>query len=339
MKIAYLITAKGNPLYEGKFHNGKKYLTFGQHSFIYDLVLAIVSNQINIEIYVDGVDVFPLTESLSSLNILISELRRDSKIDADIIIFDTVSDDLLHGNYNGYKVGIIHNYMIKHSELFYSVCDAIICMTPYAVQKQNTFYPSNKYCLIRQGVFCNRFNPQPQSSFYAINSVLFYSRMDKYKGYAYYEIIQKFIDLGIHVSILGSGELFDYFKTFFSNKIKCFDHIPCQDIPQILNDVDLIVSNGRGVMEGLSANKPTIATGIRYCGLITADNIIEHRDRNFTGAYILDKDIDLEYDMSLVSACYKCNPLYFSNLAKQYLCVETFLHQLIKLKLKDNVCI
>lgn len=337
MKIAYIVTAKDNPLYEGKFHDGEKYLTFGQHSFIYDLVLAIASNQINIEFYVDGVNVFPLNDALSEFGIHIFELGRDLKIDADIIIFDTISDNFLLGNYNGYKVGIIHNYMIKHSELFYSECDALICMTPYAVQKQNIFYSSNKYRLIRQGVFCNRFNPQPKSSSYTIDSVLFYSRMDKYKGFAYYKMIQKFIDLGIHVSVLGAGELFDYFKTSFANKIKCFDHIPCQEIPPILNDTDLIVSNGRGVMEGLSANKPTIATGIRYCGLITADNIIEHRDRNFTGSYMPDKEIDLEHDMSLISTCYKCNPLYFSNLAKQYLSVETFLQQLIKLK--DNVCI
>lgn len=337
MRIAYLITANNNPLYEGNFQINGKYLSFGQHSFIYDLVLAIKSSNIDIEFYIDGLDVFPLNTILANLNIPIYELTGNSRIDTDIILFDTVADNLLVGNYRGYKIGVIHNYMNKHSELFYSECDAIICMTPYAIEKQNIFYSSNKYHLIRQGVYCNRFSPSPKSYNSRIESALFYSRMDRYKGYAYNDIIKKIIDLGIDVSILGAGEMFDFFKAYYYGKINCLDHIPCHEIHKVINKFDLIVSNGRGVMEGMSANKPTIAVGLRYSGLITRDNILEHRDRNFTGAYMPDKPLNIEHDLSLIHSCYKYDELYFSNLARTYLNVNDFLDNLIKLK--DNVYI
>lgn len=337
MKIAYLITAHENPLYEGKFLDNGVYLSFGQHSFIYDLVLSILSNKVIIEFHIDGANVFPLNRLFSDLKVPIYELTYDSKIDADIIIIDTLADSFLIRKYKGYKIGIIHNYMVKHSSLFYSECDAIICMTPYAIERQKKFYPINKFHLIRQGVFCNRFYPTSRASSLNIQSVLFYSRMDKYKGKAYQEIIEGFLDLGLNVSILGAGDLYDYFKSFFGRKINYYSHISCHDIPRIINDFDLIVSNGRGVMEGMSANKPTIAAGIRYCGLITEDNIIEHRDRNFTGAYMSDKPINLELDLSLVSHCYQRNKFYFSNLAQTYLNVDNFFKQLITLK--EDVCI
>ena len=38
MRLVYLLSSSGNPLYDGESQLDSRYQTYGQHSFIYDLV-------------------------------------------------------------------------------------------------------------------------------------------------------------------------------------------------------------------------------------------------------------------------------------------------------------
>ena len=38
MRVVYLLSSSGNPLYGGQYELNSRYQTYGQHSFIYDLV-------------------------------------------------------------------------------------------------------------------------------------------------------------------------------------------------------------------------------------------------------------------------------------------------------------
>lgn len=334
MKIAYILEAQKNPLYNGSFKSGKSYLTFGQHSFILDLFLSLkYVYHIDIHFYSDEPIDFPLTDYLNNIGIECLHFKPNLIIKADIIILDIVTNTLLKSKFNliGYKIGIIHNYLSKYPITFYNLSDSIICMTPLAINRQREYYYSEKFKLCYQGVFCERFSWTPHHYTGRIKNVLFYSRMDKYKGDAYESLMLKFLSLGISVSILGAGEKFDEYKAKYNGKFNFIDHKSCIEIPTVLKDYDLIVSNGRGVMEGLSSNKPVIAVGIRYCGLITRNNIIKYRDCNYTGGYMPDKVLDIDNDLFNILQCYKSDPLYFRKMALDYANVNDFSISIIKL--------
>lgn len=161
MKISYFLGTSNNPLYRGDFRFGKSFLTFGQHSFLYDLLLALVDRKIDVRVYVDDVEAFPLNNKLEGHGISCELIQINKIYSSDIIILDSLSDKFLKCKFDGYKFGIIHNYMVPCTEDFYNSVDSLVCMTPMAVKKQGMFYASNKYHLIRQGVYLPRFTHCP----------------------------------------------------------------------------------------------------------------------------------------------------------------------------------
>ena len=330
MHISYFITTSNNPLYNGKFSDGQSFLTFGQHSFLYDLVLGFIDRGIKTSIYIDDLKAFPLHEVFSRMNISCVKISMHKQYSADIIFFDSLSDEYLLNNvYNGLKIGIIHNYMIPSSDLFYKTSDKVLCMTPKAIEIQKKFYDQEgKYVLIRQGIYCNRFHCKRYDN-KSIKEVLFYSRMDRHKGHCYREMISIFLKLGIKVSMLGAGELFEQYKMEYKNDVRFIPHVPCYIINDIIHQYDLIISNGRGVMESLASNIHSIAAGVRYCGLINRDNIILNRNANFTGGYLPDIQLDLSKDIEQVSLCFKTDSMYFRHLAINYLDVSMFIDSIL----------
>ena len=328
MQISYFLGSSNNPLYGGDFRRGKSFMTFGQHSFLYDLLLALIDRKIDVKVYVDDVEAFPLKRKLEGHGISCKLLQIHNIYSSDIIILDSLPDKFLKCFFDGYKFGIIHNYMLPCSEDFYNAADSLICMTPMAIKKQQMFYSSNKYRLIKQGIYLPRFTYcQPIKK--SPQNVLFYSRMDDSKGKCYKELVEQFLGLGMSVSMLGAGNLFEYYKTLFNKSVSFLNHVPCYQIDNIISQYDIIVSNGRGVMEGLASNIPSIAAGVRYRGLITNDNFDINRDANFTGGYLPEVDIDIEKDIKKIKDCFDSNPFYFRNLATKYLDVDEFVQSLI----------
>ena len=64
MNVLYAVSARGNPLYRGKFGLHGRYQTYGQHSFIYDLIAAASRRGVHITLLIEGLSAFPLAEPL-----------------------------------------------------------------------------------------------------------------------------------------------------------------------------------------------------------------------------------------------------------------------------------
>ena len=61
MRVVYLLSSSGNLLYGGQYELNSRYQTYGQHSFIYDLIRAAARRGILVDLLIDGRDTFPLT--------------------------------------------------------------------------------------------------------------------------------------------------------------------------------------------------------------------------------------------------------------------------------------
>jgi hypothetical protein len=64
MNVLYTVSARGNPLYLGKFGLHGRYQTYGQHSFIYDFIAAASRRWVTVTLLVEGLSAFPLAEPL-----------------------------------------------------------------------------------------------------------------------------------------------------------------------------------------------------------------------------------------------------------------------------------
>ncbi len=64
MNVLYAVSARSNPLYRGKFGLHGRYQTYGQHSFIYDVIAAASRRGVHITLLIEGLSAFPLAEPL-----------------------------------------------------------------------------------------------------------------------------------------------------------------------------------------------------------------------------------------------------------------------------------
>ena len=202
---------------------------------------------------------------------------------------------------NGYLVGTIHNYLIKQPDLFYKIADKIVCLTPMAKIKQKNFAWKNNLIHINQGIDTRRFEDSKFTQRKNTENILIYSRMDIYKGEIYLPIIESLLkNKKYDITILGDGEYFYSAIDSFGSSITPVSYIPCYSIHNFIRKFDVIISNGRGVMEGMLSGKPTIAAGIRYCGLIDKNNVEFFLESNFTGSNINYNCIKINDDMKKI---------------------------------------
>jgi glycosyltransferase involved in cell wall biosynthesis len=328
VKITYVIGAKNNPLYDNNFKVNGQYQTFGHHSFCYDLITDFVKKGCVIEVLTDDLDVFPLVAVLMENQITIKNINTVDEIISDVAIIDSVTDTLLDRvRIQGLKIGIIHDYLKFESAKFYSFCDKIICLTDAAKTRQSLAVDPQKITVITQGIDLSRFKPSEPAP--SEKTALIYSRMDRHKGSIYIPIIDRLIANGFSVNVLGAGIYFDQIGGNFAGGITCHQHIPCYKIHNFIRRFSLIVSNGRGVMEGLASGRPTIAAGVRYCGLLDKSNIEFFFERNFTGSNSVHTVEKIDEDLTRLSD-YKTDD--FRQIAEKYFNVSDFTDRLLALK-------
>ncbi|HEX2190188.1 MAG TPA: hypothetical protein VHG51_14875, partial [Longimicrobiaceae bacterium] len=94
MDLLYVLSAAGNLLYEGQFGLHGRYQTYGQQSFIYDLLVAASRHSVRVSLAVDDPRVFPLTSPLARYATVhdFSAIRRPGGPPSAAIV-DVVSDD------------------------------------------------------------------------------------------------------------------------------------------------------------------------------------------------------------------------------------------------------
>lgn len=331
MKIIYLVTCKSNPLYYGAYVENGVYKTFGQHSFIYDFFCTALEQGIKIELATDDTDAFPLSHVFSNHRIPIHDLNKKLDFTADIIIIDTLHDALLKNlKLEGYKVGIIHNYLIKQPDFFYAFCDKVVCLTLQAKKEQEHYAVKDNLICLHQGIHVKRFEALASGpEIHMPCSVLIYSRMDRFKGEIYAPIIDYLVQEGYDVSIMGDGEYFREYTNRYTERITAISYVPCFSIHRFIPKFNVIISNGRGVMEAMSAGKPTIAAGVKYCGLITQENIERFWHNNFTGSFLTENHIRIEEDMHKIALHQYDDP---RRLALQYFDNNNFVKSIVALR-------
>ena len=60
MNVLYAVSARGNPLYRGKFELHGRDQTYGQHSFLYDLIAAAFRRRVHVTLLVEGLERIPV---------------------------------------------------------------------------------------------------------------------------------------------------------------------------------------------------------------------------------------------------------------------------------------
>jgi hypothetical protein len=330
INIDYLLACKNNPLYNGDYVIDGVNKTYGHQSFVYDFVLTCVEQNAAICIYVDNLISFPFSTIFSQYPLVkIFQLELYIARGKHIVILDSLNNEQIDKLLlNGTVIGIVHNYLLQHPQSFYRKTDFIVCFTEMAKKIQSKYKTPEKIIVSPQGIHLKRFISKNTISSSSIETVLLYSRMDSQKGRFYIELIEVLLSTTLRINLLSDGMYYSEAVNKFGDQINIIPHVPCFEIHSIINKYDLIISNGRGVMEGMASGKPTIAAGIRYCGFINESNIEKFFSNNFTGSYLpITTHIlsDLEF---ILNGYYKNNS---SLLAEKYFDNKYFFNSILAL--------
>src|SRR5215213_6072672 len=229
MRVVYLLASSGNPLYNGQYELNSRYQTYGQHSFIYDLVRAASRRGILVDLLLDGRDTFPLTVPLaSSCDVHDFETAPLLALaGADFALVDEIPEHLL-GVLPDHVPAfcIVHNAAADYPDAMMQRCTTFLCMTETAFRYQSRTIPIEKLVLIRQGVDLDRFVPKPRPSGPSRNPrVLVYSRMDHEKEATKLSLIEKLVRTSAQVTVLGAGETFWRISDDFGEQVTLINHI------------------------------------------------------------------------------------------------------------------
>jgi hypothetical protein len=331
MRVVYLLSSSGNPLYDGQYELDSRYQTYGQHSFIYDLVRAASRRGILVDLLLDGRDTFPLTVPLaSSCDVHDFEtVPLLALAGADFALVDEIPE-LLLGVLPDHVPAfcIVHNAAADYPDAMKRRCTKFLCMTETAFRYQSRTIPIEKLVLIRQGVDLERFMPKPRSLEPSRDPrVLVYSRMDHEKETTKRSVIEQLLRTSAEVTVLGAGEAFWRMSDDFGDQVTLINHIPCHSIHRFLTDFDVIVSSGRGAMEALASGIPTLCAGYQYAGLITPENIQTLLETNLTGYGF---GIPVSAIADDVDRALRVSPSVCRRLAEEHLAVDRYLDQLLE---------
>src|SRR3954470_12771936 len=330
MRVAYLLSSSGNPLYDGQYELNSRYQTYGQHSFIYDLVRAASRRGILVDLLIDGRDAFPLTVPLaSSCDVHDFETAPPLALaDADFALVDEIPEYLLSVLPDHVPAFcIVHNAAADYPDAMMQRCTTFLCMTETAFRYQSRTIPIEKLVLIRQGVDLERFMPKPRSLGPSRDPrVLVYSRMDQEKETTKLSVIEQLVKTNAQVTVLGAGEAFWRISDNFGDQVTLINYIPCHSIHRFLTDFDVIVSSGRGAMEALASGIPTLCAGYQYAGLITPENIQTLLETNLTGYGF---GIPVSAITDDVERAMLVSPTVSRRLAEEHLAVDRYLDQLL----------
>ncbi len=286
MHILYLVCASDNPLYGGRYSLHGRYMTYGQQSFIFDLVAAFATRGEEVTLAVEGASRFPLAQPMRRFCNVIDLLENSVPGNVDLVLIDEGSDRLLDVCPPGVPAfRIVHNSAIPITERLERRCDRFICLTERSLQRLEARLPGEKLVLMHQGVDLDRFTPVfPRTRVEAAPiRVLIYSRLDENREPTIWKVLELLEESSMRVTLLGDGEKYWDICDRFGASITPVHFIPCTSIQNFLPNFDVVISSARGVMEALAMGLPALCAGDEYAGPVLRDNIGELLTTNLTG--------------------------------------------------------
>ena len=305
MNLLYAVSAQGNPLYRGKFGLRGRYQTYGQHSFIYDLIAAAYRRGVRVTLLVEGLSGFPLAEPLKKYARVFEMDDSPQLGPIDLILVDEPTDKLMMSLPAGCPaVCIIHKKDSVYSREVLDRCDQFLCMTEAALEYQSTKIPRSKLKMVHHGVDLERFKLSNDSGRKSKTQpkLLFYTRLDRQEA-TMWRILERLLLCNVRLTMLGDGDAFWKISDQYGRDLTLINHIPCHSMHNFLPHFDIVASAGRGVFEALACGLPALCAGYEYGGPVLPNNIRRHMEVNITG-YRMAADLagmpeDIDTAMSL----------------------------------------
>ncbi len=324
MHITYLLGTGTNSIYDGKHEQGGRYHTYGQHSFVLDLLRVMGRQGHKVRLVVDDLRSSPLAPMLRDTDSVSVTEDIEPSAETGLILVDEAADrmlDQLPVTIPAFRV--VHHPGRRSSDYVVSRCERFICMTENALTLQEAYLPPGKAALIRQGVDLDRFPEVPRASPPERPRVLVYCRMDSGREALIGQVMENLDRTGLLVYAAGDGPGFWDLSDRFGSEIILINHVPCHSIPNLLGEMEVVVSLGRGAMEAMAMGIPTICAGYGYAGLVTEANVDTLMRYNLTGAYC---GQDATQVMADVRNALRTDRRGVRRLAEKYLSAEYFVN-------------
>jgi glycosyltransferase involved in cell wall biosynthesis len=135
--------------------------------------------------------------------------------------------------------------------------------------------------------------------------------------------------------VVGDGPGFWDTSDRFGSEIILINHVPCHSIPNLLGEMDVAISLGRGAMEAMATGVPTICAGYGYAGLITEANMDSLMRYNLTGFH---SDGDPTDVMADVHDALKTDRRCVRRIAENYLSASDFVDRVCDLHALTLAC-
>ncbi|MFB7493292.1 hypothetical protein ACFC09_01065 [Streptomyces sp. NPDC056161] len=283
MHITYLLATGSNAIYDGKYSQRGRYHTYGQQSFVLDLIGTMSRAGHTVQLIVDDPARFALTSTFRGMDSVTVTEEIDPSGKTDLILVDEVPDEMLmRFDEHIPAFRIVHHAGRRSSDYLVARCARFLCMTENALSLQRKYLPEDQAVLIHQGVDLERFPAVHGTSRRPKPRVLLYCRLDSGREAVLGRIIENIDREEILLYVAGDGPGFWETSDRFGSEIILINHMPCQSIPNLLGEMDVVISLGRGAMEAMATGLPTLCAGHGYAGLITADNIASLMRYNLT---------------------------------------------------------
>lgn len=325
MHVCYLLGSTANPLYGGKHALAGRFHTYGQHAFILDFVTALSRRGDDVHVMVHGLDTLPIARALAAVGSVTVSERPPRR--ADLVVVDEAPDEMLVPfDQRIPAVKIVHNAYTQASRYVVERCSRFICMTENALERQSVHSRPGQCVLVHQGVDLKRFSPRPRTAPVDRPKVLMHCRMDSGRETTLLQVLDHLDRTGLLVHVVGDGPGFWDVEDRFGNEIILMNHVPNRSVPNLLREMDVVISLGRGAMEAMATGLPVLCAGHGYAGAVTAENIESLLHYNLTG-YRAGRDPGRVMDD--VSSALAANPQEVRATAERYLSIDSFAERVI----------
>ncbi len=202
--------------------------------------------------------------------------------DFDVVLLDGLSWADYPWSTEARLLRVVHNARRKVPEAEAERVDWFLCMTPVSAARYSEHVPARQIRLVRQGVSMKRFAFRPAKLRTPLRA-LFLGRTQGPGKEGVETALESVAGIPwVQVSVVG-GTRPDHERRGWHHRISWMQPVSHQRVPEVLLEFDVVFGSGRSVLEAMASGKPTFVVGRDYGGLVTASNLLDKSQDNFTG--------------------------------------------------------